>query len=42
MAIFAEVTENEGIIERHLCDVPFQKTLYDQYCYNGHGINTSY
>ena len=20
MAIFAEVTENEGIIERHLCD----------------------
>ena len=27
MAIFAEVTENEGIIERHLCDVPCQKAL---------------
>ena len=30
MAIFAEVTENEGIIEiieRHLCDVRYQKAL---------------
>ena len=27
MAIFAEVSENEGIIERHLCDVPRQKVL---------------
>ena len=27
MAIFAEFTENEGIIERHLCDVPCQKAL---------------
>ena len=27
MAIFAEVTENEGIIDRHLCDVPCHKAL---------------
>jgi len=27
MAIFAEVTENESIIERHLCDVRYQKAL---------------
>ena len=27
MAIFVEVTENECIIERHLCDVPCQKAL---------------
>ena len=27
MAIFAEVTENEGIMERHLCDVRYQKAL---------------
>ena len=27
MAIFAEVTESEDIIERQLCDVPCQKAL---------------
>ena len=27
MAIFAEVTENDGIIYRHLYDVPCQKAL---------------
>jgi len=27
MPIFAEVTENECIIERHLCDLPCQKVL---------------
>ena len=43
MAIFAEVTEIECIIERHLCDVLCQKALiYDQYCFDGQGINTSY
>ena len=41
MAIFAEIPENEGIIERHLCDVPCQKA-HDQYCFDGHAINTSY